>query len=75
MITPGDMHMKIHGSIEILQSRATAVAQEHRERIKRLREIAIHLQHQSMAGQLPLDIGPSIAPDVMELITNPTHGL
>jgi hypothetical protein len=75
MITPGDMHMKIHHSMNILQSRASASAQEYRERLKRLRDTAIQIQLQAASGQLPLDIGLSIAPEIMALIDNPTKGL
>lgn len=74
-MTPGDLHIKIHHSISILQSRASASSQEYRERIKRLRETGIQIQLQAASGQLPLDLGMSIAPEIMALIDNPAEGL
>ena len=75
-MTPGDLHIKISHSVKTLQTRATAVAQEHRERIKRMKDVQDKIEHDAITGQLDFgDITPSIAPEVMELIANPTHGL
>jgi hypothetical protein len=75
-MTPGDLHIKISHSVKTLQTRATAVAQEHRERIKRLKDVQDKIEHDSISGQLGFgDITMGIAPEIMALIDNPTYGL
>lgn len=75
-MTYAEIHVRSHQCIATLQSRAQAVAQEHRERIKQLRAVAQAIEQKGSAGQLTLgDQSPSFSPEIDRLLADPTHGL
>jgi hypothetical protein len=75
-MTNAEIHVSAYRAINTLQTRAISIAKEHRERIKRIREVARHIEHKSASGQLELAVdSQAISPELLALITNPTQGL
>lgn len=75
-MTHAEIHFKAYQAVTVLEHRAKLAAQEHRERIKRLRGLmhAISVQ-QARDGLNMLDDSPSLAPELSQLIADPTKGL
>jgi hypothetical protein len=75
-MTHAEIHFRAYQATIVLEQRAKLAAQEHRERIKRLRGImhAISVQ-QARDGLNMLDDSPSLAPELTQLIADPTRGL
>jgi hypothetical protein len=75
-MTHAEIHFKAYQSITVLEHRAKLAAQEHRERIKRLRGLMHAIATQQLRDGLNmLDDSPSLAPELSQLIADPTHGL
>jgi hypothetical protein len=75
-MTHAEIHFRAYQSISVLEGRAKLAAQEHRERIKRLRGLmhAIATQ-QARDGLDMLSDSPSLHPELERLVADPTHGL
>lgn len=75
-MTHAEIHFRAYQAVGVLEQRAKLAAQEHRERIKRLRGLmhAISLQ-QARDGLDMLAESPSLHPELTQLIADPTHGL
>jgi hypothetical protein len=73
-----EMHLKAGHGIATLSQRIKFLAQEHRERIKRLRKLQEELQMAEAKRATQPDLVPvaaSVAPEVRDLVMNPLHGL
>ena len=77
-MTNAEMHLKAGRGIAILGQRAKFISQEHRERIKRLKDLQDRLQEQELkySGQGDLIAAPpSVPPEVLDLVEDPLNGL
>jgi hypothetical protein len=77
-MTNDETYRKASRGIKALSQRMKFLAQEHRERIKQLRKLQDHLDAvdaQTPTGPELLPIEVTLAPEVVTLVNNPTHGL
>jgi hypothetical protein len=73
-----EMHLKAGHGIATLSQRIKFLAQEHRERIKRLKKLQEELQMAEAKRATQPDLVPvaaSVAPEVEALVMNPLRGL
>ena len=62
--------------IEALQTRQKMISQEHRERIKRLRNVQYNvMQSERKGGPTLLTVEAKLSPDIEALISDPVAGL
>lgn len=75
-MTHAEIHLLAYRSIQVLEKRCQLAAQEHRERIKRLRSVMQAISIESQREQIDV-FGESttLAPDLHRLLHDPTHGL
>jgi hypothetical protein len=75
-MTHAEIHFQAYKSITVLEGRAKLAAQEHRERIKKLRGLmhAIAVS-QARDGINMLDDSPSLSPELAQLLAEPLYGL
>jgi hypothetical protein len=75
-MTHAEIHLLAYRSIQTLEKRAQLVAQEHRERIKRLRSVMQSIAIESQRDELNVMAeAPTLAPDLHRILHDPTHGL
>lgn len=75
-MTHAEIHLRSYRSIQALEQRAKAAAQEHRERIKRLRSLMNAIALEQVRDDLDIMAeSPSLAPELQRLVDDPTHGL
>ena len=70
------IYIRADDSIAVLERRAKLAAQEHRERIKRLRSLKQALTIQCMKDEIDMmGDATSLAPELERLLDDPTAGL
>ena len=72
------MYMKAGDGIATLSQRIKFLAQEHRERIKRLKKLQeeLRVSEKKRAAQPELvPVLASVAPEALDLVNNPLNGL
>lgn len=77
-MTNAEMHLKAGRGIATLSQRMKFMAQEHRERIKRLKKLQEELQLAEVKnpGQSELiAVATSVEPELVELVNDPLAGL
>lgn len=76
-MTNAEIHVRTYQCIATLKSRSFRIAQEHRERIKALKDLAESIEQQGASGQLDLVNGDSVSlsPNLERLLGDPTYGL
>jgi hypothetical protein len=75
-MTHAEIHIRAFDAIQVLEHRAKLAAQEHRERIKRLRGLMHAIAVQRMKGEIDMMVdATSLAPELERLLDDPTAGL
>jgi hypothetical protein len=75
-MTHAEIHFKAYQSITVLEHRAKLAAQEHRERIKKLRTLMHRIAVSQVRDGINLfDDSPSVSPELEQLLADPVHGL
>lgn len=75
-MTHAEIHFQAYKSITVLEGRAKLAAQEHRERIKKLRDLMHRIAvSQARDGINLFDDSPSVSPELAQLLADPMHGL
>jgi hypothetical protein len=75
-MTHAEIHLLAYRGIQTLEQRAKMAAQEHRERIKRLRGLMQAIAVESVRDGLDVFAeSPTLAPELTALLHDPTRGL